>query len=91
MGNVNTIPKIANQGPGNNTQIIIKNKNIGNPNAFKAFGKEHPVTSKTPSSIRQLPNMTSSGKTSSSNSNSISSAQNGSSTAPASGNSSQPK
>ena len=92
VGNVNTIPKIANQGPGNNTQIILKNKNIGNPTAFKAFGKEHPVTSKTPSSIRQLPNMTSSGKTSSSSkSSSISSAQNGSSTAPASGNSSQPK
>jgi hypothetical protein len=82
VGNVNTIPKIANQGPGNNTQIILKNKNIGNPNAFKAFGKEHQVTSKTPDSISQLPNMTSSGKTSS--------AQNGS-TAPASGNSSQPK
>lgn len=92
VGNVNTIPKIANQGPGNNTQIILKNKNIGNPNAFKAFGKEHAVTSKTPSSIRQLPNMTSSAKTSSSsNSNNSSSAQNGSSTAPASGNSSQPK
>src|ERR1051326_8424145 len=67
VGNVNTIPKIANQGPGNNTQIILKNKNIGNPNAFKAFGKEHSVTAKTPASIRQLPNMTSSGKTSSSN------------------------
>lgn len=90
VGNVNTIPKIANQGPGNNTQIFLKNKNIGNPNAFKAFGKEHLVTSKTPASIRQLPNKTSSGKTSSSN-NSTSSAQNGSSTAPASGNSSQPK
>jgi len=90
VGNINTIPKITNQGPGNNTQIILKNKNIGNPNAFKAFGKEHAVTAKTPSSIRQLPNMTSGGNTSSSNSN-ISSAQKGSSNAPLSGNSSQPK
>src|SRR5689334_10959530 len=64
--------------------------NIDNPNAFKAFGKEHAVTAKTPSSIRQLPNMTSGGNTSSSNSN-ISSAQKGSSNAPLSGNSSQPK
>ena len=84
VGNVNTIPKIANQGLGNNTQILLKNKNIGNPNAFKAFGNEHSVTSKTPASIKELPNMTSGGKTSS--------AQNGSSsTAPAAGNSSQPK
>ncbi|MBV9178238.1 MAG: hypothetical protein JO327_12290 [Nitrososphaeraceae archaeon] len=59
IGNINTIPKIANLGPGNNTKIILKNKNIGNPNAFKAFGKEHAVTAKTPASIRQLPNMTS--------------------------------
>jgi hypothetical protein len=58
IGNVNTIPKIANLPPGNNTNIILKNKNIGNPNAFKAFGKEHPTTAKTPASIRQLPNMT---------------------------------
>jgi hypothetical protein len=90
VGNINTIPKITNQGPGNNTQIILKNKNIGNPNAFKAFGKEHAITAKTPSSIRQLPNMTSGGNTSSSN-NSISSAQKGNSNAPSSGNSSQPK
>ena len=76
VGNINTIPKITNQGPGNNTQIILKNKNIGNPNAFKAFGKEHAITAKTPSSIRQLPNMTSGGNTSSSNNN-ISSAQKG--------------
>jgi hypothetical protein len=57
IGNVKTIPKIANLGPGNNTKIILKNKNIANPNAFKAFGKEHPLTAKTPASIRQLPNM----------------------------------
>jgi hypothetical protein len=57
IGNVNTIPKIANLPPGNNTKIILKNKNIGNPNAFKAFGKEHPTTANTPASIRQLPNM----------------------------------
>ena len=44
IGNVNTIPNITNIPPGNNTQIIMKNKNIGNPNAFTAFGKEHGVT-----------------------------------------------
>jgi hypothetical protein len=61
IGNVHTIPKIANLGPGNNTKIILKNKNIGNPSAFKAFGKEHAVKANTPSTIRQLPNMTSGG------------------------------
>jgi hypothetical protein len=62
IGNVNTIPKIANMQPGNNTKIITQNKNIANPNTFKAFGKEHGVTKSTPPSISQLPkNMTSSG------------------------------
>jgi hypothetical protein len=62
IGNVKTIPKIANLPPGNNTKIITQNKNIANPNTFKAFGKEHRVNATTPSSIRQLPpkNMTSS-------------------------------
>jgi hypothetical protein len=91
VGNINTIPKITNQGPGNNTEIILKNKNIGNPNAFKAFEKEHGITTKTSSSIMQLPNVTSGGNTSSSSNSSVSSAQNGSSPAPPSGNSSQPK
>ncbi|HEY6883450.1 MAG TPA: hypothetical protein VI278_05375 [Nitrososphaeraceae archaeon] len=61
IGNVNTIPKIANLSPGNNTKIILKNKNIGNPNAFKTFGKEHAVKANTPATIKQLPNMTSGG------------------------------
>jgi hypothetical protein len=83
IGNVNTIPKIANLGPGNNTKVILKNKNIGNPNAFKAFGKEHAVKTNTPASIRQLPNMTSGGN------NTTSSAQKGNTSS--SGNSSQTK
>jgi hypothetical protein len=37
---VNTIPKIANLPPGNNTQIIMKNKNIANPNATTLKGME---------------------------------------------------
>jgi hypothetical protein len=62
IGNVKTIPKIANLPPGNNTKIITQNKNIANPNTFKAFGKEHGVTNSTSPSISQLPkNMTSSG------------------------------
>jgi hypothetical protein len=84
IGNVHTIPKIANLGPGNNTKIILKNKNIANPNAFKAFGKEHAVKANTPATIRQLPNMTSGG-----NNNTTSSAQKGNTSS--SGNSSQTK
>jgi hypothetical protein len=48
IGNVKTIPKIANLPPGNNTKIITQNKNIANPNTFKAFGKEHGVNATTP-------------------------------------------
>jgi hypothetical protein len=63
IGNVKTIPKIANIPPGNNTKIITQNKNIANPNTFKAFGKEHSINANTSTSISQLPkNMTSSGK-----------------------------
>ena len=40
IGNVNTIPKIANLPPGNNTQIVMKNKNIANPNATTLKGME---------------------------------------------------
>jgi hypothetical protein len=40
IGNVNTILKIANLPPGNNTQIIMKNKNIANPNANTLKGME---------------------------------------------------
>jgi hypothetical protein len=83
IGNVNTIPKIANLGPGNNTKIILKNKNIGNPNAFKAFGKETAVKANTPATIKQLPNMTSGGN------NTTSSAQKSSTSS--SGTSSQTK
>ena len=62
VGNVKTIPKIANIPPGNNTKIITQNKNIANPNTFKTFGKEHSINASTLSSITQLPkNMTSSG------------------------------
>jgi hypothetical protein len=62
IGNVKTIPKIANLPPGNNTKIITQNKNIANPSTFKAFSKEHGTNASTPSSISQLPkNMTSSG------------------------------
>ena len=62
IGNVKTIPKIANQPPGNNTKIITQNKNIANPSTFKAFGKEHAINASTPSSLTQLPkNMTSGG------------------------------
>jgi hypothetical protein len=62
IGNVKTIPKITNRRPGNNTKIITQDKNIANPNTFKAFGKEHGVKASTPPSISQLPkNMTSSG------------------------------
>lgn len=61
IGNVKTIPKIANLPPGNNTKIITQNKNNANPNTFKAFGKEHGIKANTPSNISQLPkNMTSS-------------------------------
>jgi hypothetical protein len=62
IGNVKAIPKIANLPPGNNTKIIMYNKNIANPNTFKAFGKEHSVNGTTLSSISQLQpkNMTSS-------------------------------
>jgi hypothetical protein len=63
IGNAKTIPKIANLPPGNNTKIITQNKNIANPNNFKAFGKEHGINASTSPSISQLPkNMTSSGK-----------------------------
>ena len=86
VGNVNTISKIANLGPGNNTKVILKNKNIGNPNAFKAFGKEHAVKANTPATIRQLPNMTSGG-----NNNTTSSAQKSNGNTSSSGNSSQTK
>ena len=62
IGNVKTIPKVANLPPGNNTKIITQNKNIANPSTFKAFSKEHGANASTPSSISQLPkNMTSSG------------------------------
>jgi hypothetical protein len=62
IGNVKTIPKIANLPPGNNTKIITQNKNIANPSTFKAFSKEHGTNASKPSSISQLPkNMTSSG------------------------------
>jgi hypothetical protein len=62
IGNVKTIPKITNRRPGNNTKIITQDKNIANPNTFKAFGKEHGVKASTPPGISQLPkNMTSSG------------------------------
>ena len=62
IGNVKAIPKIANLPPGNNTKIITQNKNVANPNTFKAFGKEHGTNASTPSSISQLPkNMTFSG------------------------------
>jgi hypothetical protein len=62
IGNVKTIPKIANLPPGNNTKIIMQSKNIANPNTLKAFGKEHGIKASTPPSISQLPkNMTSSG------------------------------
>jgi hypothetical protein len=61
IGNVKTIPKIANLPPGNNTKIITQNKNIANPNTFKAFGKEHGIRSNTPPNTSQLPkNLTSS-------------------------------
>ena len=61
IGNVKTIPKIANLPPGNNTKIITQNRNIANPSTFKAFSKEHGTNASTPSSISQLPkNMTSS-------------------------------
>lgn len=62
IGNVKTIPKIANLPPGNNTKIVTQNKNIANPNTIKTFGKEHGVNASTPSSMSQLPpkNMTSS-------------------------------
>jgi hypothetical protein len=61
IGNVKTIPKIANLPPGNNTKIITQNKNNANPNTFKAFGKEHGIKANTPPNISQLPkNMTSS-------------------------------
>lgn len=61
IGNVKTIPKIANLPPGNNTKIIMQNKNIANPNTFKAFGKEHGIRANTPPNTSQLPkNMTSS-------------------------------
>jgi hypothetical protein len=62
IGNVKTIPKIANLPPGNNTKIITQDKNIANPNTFKTFGKEHGINANTPPSVSQLPkNMTSSG------------------------------
>jgi hypothetical protein len=62
IGNVKTIPKIANLPPGNNTKIIMQSKNIANPNTLKAFGKEHGFKASTPPSISQLPkNMTSNG------------------------------
>jgi hypothetical protein len=62
IGNVKTIPKIANLPPGNNTKIITQNKNIANPNTFKTFGREHGIKANTPPSVSQLPkNMTSSG------------------------------
>ena len=62
IGNVKTIPKIANIPPGYNTKILTQNKNIANPSTFKAFSKEHGTNASTPSSISQLPkNMTSSG------------------------------
>ena len=62
IGNVKTIPKIANLPPGNNTKIIMQSKNIANPNTLKAFGKEHGIKASTPPSISQLPkNMTSNG------------------------------
>jgi hypothetical protein len=61
IGNVKTIPKIANLPPGNNTKIITQNKNNANPTTFKAFGKEHGIKANTPPNISQLPkNMTSS-------------------------------
>ena len=47
IGNVNTIPKITNLPPENNTKIIEQNKTIGNPNTFKAFGEEHNVNAST--------------------------------------------
>jgi hypothetical protein len=48
IGNVKTIPKIANLPPGNNTKVITQNKNIANPNTFKTFGKEHGISARTP-------------------------------------------
>jgi len=74
---------LARAQPKNQTTGAA-NLGVGNINTIPK------VTAKTPSSVRQLPNMTSGGNTSSSNSN-ISSAQKGSSNAPLSGNSSQPK
>lgn len=35
-----TIPKIANLSPGNNTKILTKDKNIGNPNSTLLKGME---------------------------------------------------
>ncbi len=49
IGNVKMIPKISNLPPGNNTKIITQNKNIANPNTFKAFGKEHGINASTSS------------------------------------------
>jgi hypothetical protein len=54
IGNAKAIPKIANLPPGNNTKIIMNNKNIANPNTFKAFGKEHGINANTSQSISQL-------------------------------------
>ena len=48
IGNAKTIPKIANIPPGNNTKIIMQNKNIANPNTFKTFGKERAINASTP-------------------------------------------
>jgi hypothetical protein len=60
IGNVKTIPKVANLPPGNNTKIITQNRNIANPSTFKAFSKEHGTNASTPSSISQLPKNTTS-------------------------------
>ena len=61
IGNVKTIPNIANLPPGNNTKIIMNNKNIANPNTFKAFGNEHGINASTPSNMSQLPKNNASG------------------------------
>jgi hypothetical protein len=61
IGNVKTIPKIANLPTGNNTKITTQNKNIANPNTFKTFGREHCIKANTLPSISQLPKNTTSG------------------------------
>jgi len=51
IGNIKQLSKVA----GKDQKIITNNTNIGNPQAFQNFTKEHKVNASTPQTIKALP------------------------------------